>query len=61
MFLDFDVGMKNSKTFADELLKVISKRRHIDSDPLDKAELKEIWEVISDDRYDTRLQTFFDM
>lgn len=59
--MDFDVGMKNSKTFADELLNVISKRREIDGDPLNEAELKEIWEAISDDRYDTRLKTFFDM
>ncbi|KEH35678.1 respiratory burst oxidase homolog protein D isoform X2 [Medicago truncatula] len=45
----------------DELLNVISKRREIDGDPLNEAELKEIWEAISDDRYDTRLKTFFDM
>jgi len=62
IFLDFDVGMKNSEAFAEELLNVISMRRDIPlGDSINVLELKLIWEQISDDNFGSRLRIFFDM
>lgn len=56
------VGMnKESKEFAGELFRALARRRSISSDSIDKAQLKEFWEQISDESFDSRLQTFFDM
>lgn len=52
---------KDSKEFAGELFRALARRRNITSDSINKAELKEFWDQISDDSFDSRLQTFFDM
>ncbi|KAM0034773.1 putative NAD(P)H oxidase (H(2)O(2)-forming) [Helianthus debilis subsp. tardiflorus] len=56
------IGMnKDSKEFAGELFDALSRRRNITGDAINKAQLKEFWDQISDQSFDSRLQTFFDM
>ncbi|CAI9113785.1 OLC1v1014461C2 [Oldenlandia corymbosa var. corymbosa] len=56
------IGMnKDSKDFAEELFDALGRRRNITGDSIDKAHLKEFWDQISDQSFDSRLQTFFDM
>jgi respiratory burst oxidase len=56
------IGMnKESKEFAGELFDSLARRRNIRGDAINKTELKEFWEQISDQSFDSRLQTFFDM
>lgn len=56
------IGMnKESKEFAGELFRALARRRNISGDSINKTELKEFWEQISDQSFDSRLQTFFDM
>ncbi|XP_009404716.2 respiratory burst oxidase homolog protein B [Musa acuminata AAA Group] len=55
------IGMKESKDFAGELFDALSRRRHIRGDKVTKAELREFWDQIADQSFDSRLQTFFDM
>ncbi|KAF5205945.1 Respiratory burst oxidase-like protein [Thalictrum thalictroides] len=56
------IGMnRESKEFANELFSALARRRNITSDSINKAELKEFWEQVSDQSFDSRLQTFFDM
>ncbi|KAL7191578.1 hypothetical protein ACSBR2_023621 [Camellia fascicularis] len=56
------IGMnKESKEFAGELFDALGRRRNITGDTINMAELKEFWEQISDQSFDSRLQTFFDM
>ncbi|KAK9117763.1 hypothetical protein Sjap_016710 [Stephania japonica] len=56
------IGMnKESKEFAGELFLALARRRNITGDAINKPELKEFWEQISDQSFDSRLQTFFDM
>ncbi|KAK6153848.1 hypothetical protein DH2020_013487 [Rehmannia glutinosa] len=56
------IGMnKESKEFAGELFDSISRRRNIAGDSITKSELKEFWDQIADQSFDSRLQTFFDM
>ncbi|KAK1413158.1 hypothetical protein QVD17_34926 [Tagetes erecta] len=56
------IGMnKDSKDFAGELFDSLSRRRNITGDTINKAQLKEFWDQISDQSFDSRLQTFFDM
>uniref|UniRef100_A0A9I9E0G6 Uncharacterized protein n=1 Tax=Cucumis melo TaxID=3656 RepID=A0A9I9E0G6_CUCME len=56
------IGMnKESKDFAGELFRALARRRNITGDSINKAQLKEFWDQISDDSFDSRLQTFFDM
>ncbi|KAI7730183.1 hypothetical protein M8C21_022736 [Ambrosia artemisiifolia] len=56
------IGMnKDSKEFAGELFDALARRRNITGDMINKAQLKEFWDQISDQSFDTRLQTFFDM
>jgi respiratory burst oxidase len=60
--LDFDVGMnKESEAFASELFDAMSRRRNIHGDSINKAQLKDFWDQISDQSFDSRLRTFFDM
>ncbi|KAJ9559688.1 hypothetical protein OSB04_004848 [Centaurea solstitialis] len=54
------IGM-NSKEFAGELFDALSRRRNITGDVINKAQLKEFWDQIADQSFDSRLQTFFDM
>ncbi|KAL2242796.1 UNVERIFIED_CONTAM: Respiratory burst oxidase protein C [Sesamum indicum] len=56
------IGMnKESKEFAGELFDALARRRNISGDSITKAQLKEFWDQISDQSFDSRLQTFFDM
>ncbi|KAK1436762.1 hypothetical protein QVD17_02544 [Tagetes erecta] len=56
------IGMnKDSKEFAGELFDSLSRRRNISGDSINKAQLKEFWDQIADQSFDSRLQTFFDM
>ncbi|XP_042496321.1 respiratory burst oxidase homolog protein C-like [Macadamia integrifolia] len=56
------IGMnKESKEFAGELFDALARRRNITGESINKAELREFWDQISDQSFDCRLQTFFDM
>ncbi|GAV73416.1 Ferric_reduct domain-containing protein/FAD_binding_8 domain-containing protein/NAD_binding_6 domain-containing protein/NADPH_Ox domain-containing protein/EF_hand_4 domain-containing protein [Cephalotus follicularis] len=55
------IGMKESKEFAGGLFDALARKRNIKGDSINKAELKDFWEQISDQSFDSRLQTFFDM
>ncbi|KAF2311612.1 hypothetical protein GH714_025261 [Hevea brasiliensis] len=55
------IGMKESKEFAGELFDALARKRNIEGDSISMAELQEFWEQISDQSFDSRLQTFFDM
>ncbi|CAA7396022.1 unnamed protein product [Spirodela intermedia] len=55
------IGMKESKEFALVLFDAMARRRNIMSGSVNKEELKEFWEQMSDQSFDSRLQTFFDM
>ncbi|XP_059642697.1 respiratory burst oxidase homolog protein C-like [Cornus florida] len=55
------IGMKGSKDFAGELFDALARRRNIMGDSINKDQLKEFWDQISDQSFDCRLQTFFDM
>lgn len=56
------IGMnKESKEFAGELFDALTRRRNIMGNSINKEELREFWEQISDQSFDSRLQTFFDM
>ncbi|KAM3410927.1 hypothetical protein ACQJBY_002879 [Aegilops geniculata] len=54
------IGMKEA-AFAGELFDTLGRRRRISGDSIDKAELREFWDQISDPSYERRLQLFFDM
>ena len=53
--------MKESKDFALVLFDAMARRRCIESGSINKSEMKEFWDQISDQSFDSRLQTFFDM
>lgn len=56
------IGMnKESKEFAGELFRALARKHNISGDSINKAQLKEFWEQISDESFDSRLQIFFDM
>ncbi|XP_038685855.1 respiratory burst oxidase homolog protein C-like [Tripterygium wilfordii] len=55
------IGMKESKEFAGQLFDSIARKQGIKGDSIDKEQLKEFWEQISDQSFDSRLRTFFDM
>lgn len=52
---------KESKEFAVELFDALTRRYNIEGDAITKEQLREFWDQISDQRFDSRLQTFFDM
>ncbi|KAJ4766103.1 respiratory burst oxidase-like protein [Rhynchospora pubera] len=54
------IGIKEAE-FANELFDALARRRNITGDTISKAELREFWDQISDQSFDSRLQTFFDM
>jgi respiratory burst oxidase len=56
-----DAGMKESKEFAGELFDALARRRNITAELITKAELRDFWDQVSDQSFDARLQTFFDM
>ncbi|PPS19017.1 hypothetical protein GOBAR_AA01568 [Gossypium barbadense] len=54
------IGME-SKEFAGQLFDALARKRNLQFDSIDKAHLKEFWDQISNQSFDARLQTFFDM
>ncbi|KAK4792973.1 hypothetical protein SAY86_023408 [Trapa natans] len=52
---------KESKEFANELFRALAQRQNITGDSIDREQLRGFWEQISDESFDSRLQTFFDM
>ncbi|XP_022735959.1 respiratory burst oxidase homolog protein C-like [Durio zibethinus] len=54
------IGME-SKEFAGQLFDALARRRNIQGDSIDKNYLKEFWDQISNQSFDARLRTFFDM
>ncbi|CAA2935205.1 respiratory burst oxidase homolog C [Olea europaea subsp. europaea] len=52
---------KESKEFSGELFDALGCRRNITGDSINKAQLKEFWDHISDQSFDSRLKIFFDM
>ncbi|XP_040379901.1 respiratory burst oxidase homolog protein A-like [Oryza brachyantha] len=55
------IGMTESSEFAMELFDTLSRRRQMQVDKINKEELREIWQQITDNSFDSRLQIFFDM
>ncbi|KAK8552483.1 hypothetical protein V6N13_120882 [Hibiscus sabdariffa] len=55
------IGMNQSKEFATELYQALARRHNVTGDSVNKTQLKQFWDQISDESFDSRLQTFFDM
>ncbi|XP_020113878.1 putative respiratory burst oxidase homolog protein H [Ananas comosus] len=56
------IGMADSKEFAGELFVALARRRNLEpSDGITLDELKEFWEEMTDQNFDSRLRIFFDM
>jgi respiratory burst oxidase len=54
--------MTESKEFALELFDTLSRRLRMQTaDKINKEELREMWQQITDNSFDSRLQIFFDM
>lgn len=51
----------DSIDFALELFDALARRRLMTQDTIDGDQLREFWEQISAQSFDSRLQTFFDM
>ncbi|TYJ25472.1 hypothetical protein E1A91_A07G052300v1 [Gossypium mustelinum] len=54
------IGME-SKEFAGLLFDALARRQNLHGDSIDKVHLKYFWDQISNQSFDARLQTFFDM
>ncbi|XP_002457825.1 respiratory burst oxidase homolog protein B isoform X2 [Sorghum bicolor] len=55
------IGMDGSDEFAVQVFDSLARKRGITKQLLTKDELKDFWEQLSDQGFDNRLQTFFDM
>ncbi|XP_052181549.1 respiratory burst oxidase homolog protein C-like [Diospyros lotus] len=56
------IGMNTeSREFAGELFDALARKRNITGDSINKEQLREFWDQISDQSFDSRLRTFFDM
>uniref|UniRef100_A0A0E0C9Z0 FAD-binding FR-type domain-containing protein n=1 Tax=Oryza meridionalis TaxID=40149 RepID=A0A0E0C9Z0_9ORYZ len=56
------IGMGDSKEFAGELFVALARRRNLEpEDGVTKEQLKEFWEEMTDQNFDSRLRIFFDM
>nr|GEX57694.1 respiratory burst oxidase homolog protein C-like [Tanacetum cinerariifolium] len=56
------IGMdKDSNDFAGELFDALSRRRNYKGYLINKTQMKEFWDQIVDESFDSRLQTFFDL
>lgn len=53
--------MEGSDEFAMQVFDSLARKRGIVKEVLTKEELKDFWEQLSDQGFDTRLRTFFDM
>lgn len=54
-------GMDGSDEFAVQVFDSLARKRGIAKQVLTKDELKDFWEQLSDQGFDNRLRTFFDM
>ena len=54
------IGM-NEKEFAGELFDALARKRGIVTGTITKSQLRDFWEQLSDQSFDARIQTFFDM
>ena len=62
MAFTFRVGMdKDSNDFAGELFDALCRRQNYKGYLINKAQMKEFWDAIVDESFDSRLQIFFDM
>ena len=52
---------EESREFAGNLFDALARERGIKGDSINKAQLKEFWDQISDQSFDSRLRTFIDM
>lgn len=52
---------KESSEFGGKLFDALARRREIKVESIDKDQLADFWDLISDDRFYSRLQIFFDM
>ncbi|GJN05277.1 hypothetical protein PR202_ga22892 [Eleusine coracana subsp. coracana] len=55
------IGMEGSDEFALQVFDSLARKRGIVKEVLTKDELKDFWEQLSDQGFDNRLRTFFDM
>ncbi|KAJ1283794.1 hypothetical protein BS78_03G154100 [Paspalum vaginatum] len=55
------IGMEGSDEFAVQVFDSLARKRGIAKQVLTKDELKDFWEQLSDQGFDNRLRTFFDM
>ncbi|CAL9046353.1 unnamed protein product [Musa banksii] len=56
------IGMAESKEFAGEIFVALARRRNLEPENgITKSELKEFWEEMTDQNFDSRLQIFFEM
>ncbi|CAD6236060.1 unnamed protein product [Miscanthus lutarioriparius] len=56
------IGMGDCKEFAGELFVALARRRNLEpEDGITKEQLKEFWEEMTDQNFDSRLRIFFDM
>ncbi|VAH60041.1 unnamed protein product [Triticum turgidum subsp. durum] len=55
------IGMEGSDEFAMQMFDSLARKRGMVKQVLTKEELKDFWEQLSDQGFDNRLQTFFDM
>ena len=53
--------MKDSKEFAVELFDALARRKGLTTNTLSKHELRQFWQEMADQNFDSRLQIFFDM
>ncbi|RDX75862.1 Respiratory burst oxidase-like protein C, partial [Mucuna pruriens] len=52
---------KESEAYAEKLFDTLARQRGIQGGSINKIQLREFWDHISDQSFDTRLKTFFDM
>ncbi|XP_014509521.1 respiratory burst oxidase homolog protein C isoform X1 [Vigna radiata var. radiata] len=52
---------KESEAYAEKLFDTLARQRGIQGGSINKIQLREFWDNISDQSFDTRLKTFFDM
>lgn len=58
----FFEGMADSKEFAAQLFDALARRQKVEStDRITLDELKEFWSKMSDQKFESRLQIFFDL
>ncbi|XP_061369910.1 respiratory burst oxidase homolog protein C-like isoform X2 [Gastrolobium bilobum] len=56
------VGMnKESEAYAEKLFDTLARQRGIQGGSINKIQLRDFWDHISDQSFDSRLKTFFDM